>query len=139
MNYRVCLYNSLPEEAADIRNVVFVKEQGFTDEFDAIDERSWHVIVYDGEKAIATGRVFSDSETDYHIGRVAVLKEYRSCGIGRIVMKTLEQKAKELGAETIHLGAQCQAEEFYRKAGYKASGEVFLEQMCPHITMTKKL
>ncbi len=139
MNYRVCLFNDLPDEAAYIRNTVFVKEQGFTDEFDAIDERSWHVIVYDGEKAIATGRVFSDSKTEYHIGRVAVLKEYRSFGIGKMVMNALEQKAKELGAEIIHLGAQCQAEEFYRKAGYEASGETFLEQMCPHITMTKKL
>ncbi len=139
MNYRVCLFNDLPDEAAYIRNTVFVKEQGFTDEFDAIDERSWHVIVYDGEKAIATGRVFSDSKTEYHIGRIAVLKEYRSFGIGKMVMNALEQKAKELGAEIIHLGAQCQAEEFYRKAGYEASGEIFLEQMCPHITMTKKL
>ena len=139
MDYRVCLYNSLPEKAAYIRNTVFVKEQGFTDEFDAEDNRSWHVVVYDGEKAVATGRVFSDSEAEYHIGRVAVLKEYRSCGIGRIVMNALEQKAKELGAETVRLGAQCQAEGFYKKAGYESIGERFLEQMCPHVTMIKKL
>ena len=77
MDYRVCLYHGLPDEAAAIRNNVFVEEQGFTDEFDAIDERSWHVVVYDGEKAVATGRVFSDSETEYHIGRVAGILQKR--------------------------------------------------------------
>ena len=54
-------------------------------------------------------------------------------------MKLLEEKARELGAERLALSAQCRVREFYEKSGYTASGEVYLDQFCPHIHMEKSL
>ena len=45
--------------------------------------------------------------SSYHIGRMAVLKEYRKTGLGSDIMNALCKKAKELGAEKCELSAQC--------------------------------
>ena len=37
------IYNQLPDEAKEIRLEVFVKEQGFEEEFDDIDETAAHI------------------------------------------------------------------------------------------------
>ena len=139
MDFRVRLYNELTVESKTVRNTVFVEEQGFVDEFDETDAIAWHVVIYNGDKPLATGRVFPDSPDVYHIGRVAVIKEYRSRGVGRMVMNALEEKAKGLGAKAVTLSAQCQAEGFYTAIGYESTGEYTVEQDCPHVTMTKML
>ena len=39
-------YHSLPEDAALIRQKIFMEEQGFVDEFDAIDPQADHIVLY---------------------------------------------------------------------------------------------
>lgn len=134
------LYDFLPEEAVKIRTEVFCEEQGFTEEFDSVDDSAVHVMAYYNGEPAATGRVFSDgNEKILHIGRVAVKKRFRSLDIGTGVMLHLEAAARRQGAEYTELGAQCQAQGFYEKCGYIPCGEVFFEQDCPHIMMRKKL
>lgn len=67
------MYTALPQEAKDIRIEVFMKEQGFENEFDDIDDMSHHIVVFDEEKPIGTCRFFKEND-HYTIGRVAVLK-----------------------------------------------------------------
>lgn len=132
-------YNALPEEAKLIRNEVFVKEQGFCDEFDDNDKKCLHIVLFDNDIPIATGRTFSENGKTYTIGRIAVRKAYRGKNIGAEVMKLLEAKAKELGADTAAVSAQCRAQGFYEKLGYTASGEIYFDQYCEHIHMEKRL
>ena len=132
--------DSLPA-ARDIRSAVFVREQGFTHEFDEIDGHALHVLALDGDKPVATGRTFPQSAgaTRYIIGRVAVLPAYRGHGAGRAVVGRLEELARSRGADTAVLSAQLHARGFYETLGYRAEGEEDLDEHCPHITMTKKL
>lgn len=132
-------YDCLPEEAKLIRGEVFVDEQGFADEFDDTDGICQHLVLFDEDAPIATGRIFPQSENTYAAGRIAVKKEYRGKNIGMEVMRLLEEKAAELGADTVAVSAQCRARGFYEKAGYTASGETYLDQFCPHIHMEKNL
>lgn len=126
-------------EAKEIRSEVFIDEQGFSKEFDRLDETSWHVVVLSEEgTAAATGRLFK-GRSGWHIGRVAVRKAFRKQGLGAVVMQTLEEKAKELGAEEISLSAQVQAMGFYERQGYRPEGEEYYDEHCPHIAMRKKL
>lgn len=128
---------NLPE-AKEIRQKVFVEEQGFVDEFDDIDAIAFHVVVCKNEKAVATGRLFFDGES-WHIGRVAVMAEYRGQNIGEKVMSALENYGKEIGVKEISLSAQMQAKGFYEKQGYENCGDLHFDQGCPHITMKKIL
>lgn len=122
----------------NIRQTVFVEEQGFVDEFDEIDDVAWHAVLFVDDVAVATARAY-DSENGWHIGRVAVLKEYRKQGLGEEIMEAVEKKAYELGAKEISLSAQMQAKGFYEKIGYLSLDDLHYDQHCPHVTMIKKL
>lgn len=130
--------NELFKMAGQIREDVFLCEQGFGTEYDDIDKEAYHVIVFDGEMPIATSR-FYGNKNPVHIGRVAVVKEYRKKGIGEYLMKQTESYVKEQGALSITLGAQKRAIDFYRKCGYMEYGEEYMDEFCPHINMLKKL
>lgn len=126
----------------DIRIRVFVEEQRVPkeeeiDSYDHLGGECYHFLVTTNEdQAIGTGRVrLVDG-----IGkpqRVAVLEEYRSHGIGRIIIQALEDKAKELGASKVKLDGQIQAQGFYEKLGYEVKSGVFLDAGIEHVLMVK--
>lgn len=122
-------------DAYAVRKQVFMDEQGFSTELDETDKIATHVILYDNEKPIATGRIYQEND-EYHIGRICVLKAYRKNHLASIVMQTLE----EIGfkqTDTIYLSAQIQAKGFYEKLGYQAYGDEYMDEHCPHIMMKK--
>jgi predicted GNAT family N-acyltransferase len=126
--------------AKDIRIAVFVAEQGFEDEFDDIDDLAWHIEIWDEDIPVAVGRMFeSDKAGVYTVGRIAVINEYRRRHLGKTVMEALEDHGRKLGGIVIQLSAQCSAAGFYEKMGYAPHGEVYLDQFCPHIKMSKNL
>lgn len=125
-------------DAKLIRQNVFIYEQGFESEFDDVDETAVHCVIYDNGFPVATGRLFEQNK-NAHIGRVAVQKPYRKKSIGKMVVNCLEEYAKKQGYEKCELSAQMRAKEFYEKIGYTAQGDVYMDEYCPHILMTKKL
>ena len=91
MNVKV--FDKIPDDAIYIRKTVFMQEQGFSNEFDEIDNYSNHLVLYDEEKAIATARYYVKDD-EYIIGRIAVQKEYRGKHIGVEVLKQVEEKIR---------------------------------------------
>lgn len=138
MEVKIAYGNELLPDAHGIREDVFVREQGFHNEFDEIDAVAWHTVIYDNGRPAATGRAFLEDGA-WHIGRVAVRKEFRGKQYGAAVMQALEGKIAELGAENVGLSAQVQARGFYEKLGYEAHGGEYLDEHCPHVSMTKCL
>ena len=138
MEVKIAYGNELLPDAHGIREDVFVREQGFHNEFDEIDAVAWHTVIYDNGRPAATGRAFLEDGA-WHIGRVAVRKEFRGKQYGAAVMQALEGKIAELGAESVGLSAQVQARGFYEKLGYEAHGGEYLDEHCPHVSMTKCL
>ncbi len=133
-------YSILPEEAKNIRKKVFIEEQGFKNEFDETDNCCIHFLLYKDGTAAATGRMFTeDGGKSYHIGRIAVLKEYRKFHLGSAIMNEMIKKAKELNAELIIVSAQCRVSEFYEKLGFIKTGSIYMDEFCPHIRMELKL
>ena len=138
MNFTVKIALGLDNvpKASDVRQKVFVEEQGFVNEFDDIDKNAFHIVIFNVDTPVATGRLFED-ENGWHIGRVAVLPEYRGHKLGERVMLGLEQKAMEIGVKSITLSAQVQASGFYEKLGYISLGDLHYDEHCPHVTMKK--
>ena len=126
----------------EIRREVFIEEQGVDpeeeiDDFDnleKINDTAIHVLVFENNQPIATGRLLLDSsDNEYaHITRVAVLLEYRKKGAGLAVMHWLQDMAKQIGRDGITLAAQTHAIGFYEKLGYIARGEIFLDAKIEH-------
>lgn len=125
--------------AEKIRTEVFVNEQGFKDEFDDVDSMAFHAVIFVKGKAAATGRLFGNPSESMHIGRIAVMKEYRGMSLGSAVIAILERKAIALGCTKTELSSQVRVKSFYEKLGYKCEGEEYPDQFCPHIKMTKNL
>lgn len=81
----ICVYDSLPDEAVEIRENVFVKEQGFEKEFDEIDEKAIHLVMFDEhlQKPVATCRIYEGSKPgEFILGRLAVVLECRGMNLG---------------------------------------------------------
>lgn len=128
-------------EARQIREEVFVREQGFKNEFDEIDKTAWHCVIFVEGRAAATGRLYSDKSRPFaaSIGRVAVIESERGTGLGSLLMSGLEALARDKGYESISVSAQCRVKDFYRSRGYTEEGGEYLDEFCPHILMRKKL
>ena len=138
---KTVVYEGIPGCAKEIRQKVFVEEQGFQDEFDETDDAAAHIVLFDeNDLPVATCRVFPDREMgSYILGRLAVIKEYRGKNIGSAVVKEAEQYVQEKKGNCIALHAQCRVADFYRKSGFTEFGDVEEEQGCPHIWMRKYL
>ncbi|MDF2567636.1 MAG: family N-acetyltransferase [Oscillospiraceae bacterium] len=121
-----------------LREEVFIKEQGFAEEFDETDSVAHHLLITDQKNPIATARLFS-KDGEWIVGRICVSKEYRKKGIGAVIMQHAEQKAKQLGARNLILSAQAQASAFYEKCGYEKQGQEYMDEHCLHIKMMKEL
>jgi predicted GNAT family N-acyltransferase len=126
------------EEARPIRLTVFVEEQRVPVEieWDEHDETSVHALAYSAEgKPVATGRLLPDG----HIGRMAVLRDWRGKGVGGAILERLIAAAHARGDKELELFAQTHAREFYRRYGFVEAGEVFEEAGIPHQAMRRKL
>ena len=132
------MYTALPQEAKDIRIEVFMKEQGFENEFDDIDNISFHIVVFDEEKPIGTCRFFKEND-HYTIGRVAVLKEYRNQHIGNALLESAEKEITKFNGDLIVVHAQVRVSPFYEKQGYIQFGQIDDDEGVPHMWMKKRI
>ncbi|MGH8690818.1 MAG: GNAT family N-acetyltransferase [Burkholderiales bacterium] len=123
--------------ASPIRFTVFVEEQGVPREIelDEQDAVSIHVVAFDGERPVATGRLLPDG----HIGRMAVLNDWRRRGIGTLILQALVQRAGERGDREVALSAQVHAVPFYRAHGFVPEGDEYLEAGIRHQAMKRRL
>lgn len=153
------------EDAAAVRRAVFMDEQGYADEFDAIDGDAAcvHVTLYaDGELA-ACGRVFPEAlsrrlapgepvvpacELDagvpahavWLLGRVAVLSAFRRRGLGSRVVRACDEVAGQRGARLMKLHSQVYAQGLYAGCGYVPISAVdYEDEGQPHLWMAKAL
>lgn len=124
------------EDALSVRRRVFIEEQHVpeNEEFDAMDARALHLMLYEGEKCVATGRLYF-YEGVYHAGRIAVRKEERGKYMGDLVVRLLLFKAFQQGAESVEIGAQTYAVPFYERFGFVKYGEEYLDCDIPHFHM----
>ena len=133
----ICDYESHTEDICAIRYEVFVDEQNVPEELeiDGLDGNAKHVLTFVDDVPIGTGRILSDG----HIGRVAVLKNYRGLGIGKSIMKELIKCAQDMSLEKVWLSSQWHAHSFYLDLGFVCVGEVYKEAGIEHIKMFRVL
>jgi predicted GNAT family N-acyltransferase len=135
-------WDELKDGAAALRTEVFVEEQEIPQEleWDEHDAKALHALVLNKlGQPVATGRLLQPQPKLAQIGRMAVSKALRGGNLGRMVIDSLVEAARQRGDHQVILHAQCSAEGFYRRVGFKAHGEVFQDAGIDHIEMTLKL
>lgn len=125
---------SWDRDLADLREVreeVFVIEQQVSreEEWDELDVLSHHVLARDKDGIpIGTGRLTPERK----IGRMAVRKPWRGKQVGAAILRTLVERARELGYTEVELHAQISAVGFYEVFGFESYGEEFVEANIRH-------
>ena len=131
-------WKDLGEQARQVREAVFVDEQKVPQdlEMDEHDVSSRHVIARDADGgAIGTGRLLASG----HIGRMAVLADWRGKGVGRALLERLLEETALQKIRHLALHAQTQAAGFYRRFGFVEEGPEFMEAGIPHRVMVRSL
>ena len=131
-------FNAINDDIVSIRESFFVKEQGFQNEFDDTDKVCTHIVFDDQAEPVAVCRYFKENGI-YHLGRVAIIKEYRGKHLGNYILQTAENEIRQEGGTCIVVSAQLRVKDFYTKNGYKESGEIYFDEYCEHINMMKLL
>lgn len=122
-----------------LRNEVFVVEQNcvFQDADDK-DQKSWHVMGWDGDVLAAYTRLVPAgiSYPEVSIGRVVTSPKMRQTGLGRELMKrSIEEVYRIWNQQPIRIGAQLYLKKFYESFGFQQCSEVYLEDNIDHIEM----
>lgn len=126
------------EDAYSVRRQVFILEQNVPEdiEVDGFDSVAEHIVIYDAERPIATGRMFPKGDSVI-LGRICVLREYRGMDLGRILMERMLEKAEVMGPKEIKLDSQLYAIEFYRRFRFRERGGIFKDAGIDHIEMVR--
>jgi len=124
-------------ELTSVRRAVFIGEQNVPEsiELDNRDPDCFHVLASDIKgRPIGTARM----DVKGKIGRMAVLHDYRSQGIGRKMIQTLMDYGRKNSITDFHVSSQVTAVGFYKKMDFEPFGEEFLEAAIMHINMKLK-
>ena len=126
-------FNSNSTDLKSIRTTVFIEEQKvpLELEWDEFDKDATHFLAYYNNIPVGTARLLNDG----HIGRMAILKEYRNRKIGQNMLKYVLESAKNKHFTKIELSAQEHAVGFYIKQGFVIISDTYLDAGIPHYDM----
>jgi predicted GNAT family N-acyltransferase len=118
-----------------IREAVFIAEQAVPAEleWDADDASAVHFLALEGEYPMGTARLLPDG----HIGRLAVLKDWRGLKVGDKLIRAVIAEAENRGLKQQMLSAQVHASSFYERFGFAVVSDEFLDAGIPHVDMVR--
>jgi YbgC/YbaW family acyl-CoA thioester hydrolase len=135
-------WDTLGAAAQQVRRPVFVDEQGIAPELvvDEADATAVHAVAFNRFGVpVAAGRLLQPARGLAQVGRMATLATVRGGQLGRAVLHTLMQAARERGDVAMVLHAQSTAVGFYERHGFTAEGEGFMAAGLPHQAMRRML
>ena len=116
--------------ATSIRMAAFVQAQGIALECqeDAADGSAVYAVAFNAlEQAIGTGQLDCREKGSGTISRLTVHRALRGEGIGKAILDTLVNAARQRGDAAVMLQAQRSAIGFYLHQGFVARGEPFMK------------
>ncbi|MGD8934701.1 MAG: GNAT family N-acetyltransferase [Gammaproteobacteria bacterium] len=109
-------------------------------EIDNIEDQCFHIMVTVNEKVTGVGRLQYNSNSEAQIRYMAVDQAYERNQIGRMIVNSLEQEARNRNINSIVLEAREPAVGFYKKLGYHTEKKSYmLFDEIQHFRMRKRL
>lgn len=126
-----------PGTIKDIRQQVFIDEQQVPPEleWDSTDEIADHyLMVLADNTPVGVARAFSTLGEVTHIGRMAILPEFRGKGYGRQLLRHLMEETGPESGE-LRLSAQEHAVPFYQASGFHLCSDAYDDAGIRHFDM----
>jgi predicted GNAT family N-acyltransferase len=134
-------WNQDKADLIKLRGIVFVEEQNVpvSLEIDGMDSDCRHVKAVMNDQTIGTARLLPNG----YIGRMCVLKLFRSQGVGKKMLECLIQQAfydqtTSAPMDQVTLNSQSSAIAFYQANGFSICSEEFIEANIVHQKMVLK-
>jgi ribosomal protein S18 acetylase RimI-like enzyme len=130
----------LREEARELRFRVLREPLGYSRAeviFEGEDD-SMLLAALDQGRVVACVMLTPNSPARGKLRQMAVHPSHQGKGVGRALVRHLEQALAAEGFEEIELHARDHAVAFYEKLGYAREGEPFIEVGLPHLLMRKR-
>ncbi|MFD1419234.1 GNAT family N-acetyltransferase [Companilactobacillus keshanensis] len=136
IKYSDDLNSQIYQDDLMIRKKVFVEEQNVPSslEVDEMENSCTYATLYVDGKPAGTARYFPTEDNGVHVQRVAVLKEFRKQGLASFLLKDIFKNAQK-DYQYIILGAQDQAQKFYKKLGLHVVSDQYLDAGILHHDM----
>ena len=125
-------------EAVELRMDVLRRPLGL-DSFPEEEEKIAHYGIIWCGKIVGTVDLQRINKLTMRMRQVAVRNDFRSRGLGKILVNKSEDVAKNLGCQWMIANARETAVGFYEKLGYDVSPNVFTEVTIPHREVRKRL
>lgn len=118
-------------------NVFNGEQQCVTPDPDSQDPVAHHVFAMNNGHVVAYARYFLINDgQNVTLGRVVTAADHRHEGLGKVLMQhVLTSIQQNYPGLEIVIHAQYQVQKFYRKLGFHAQGEPFMEAERKHILM----
>lgn len=111
----------------------------FTEEELEQEKDSFHFAIYKDEEVVACVVLQPLGAEKAKLRQMAVAEKWRGHGLGKEMIKFVEDFARAQGVLKIELNAREEAVGFYEKQGYVRLGEKHVEVGLPHWKMSKKM
>jgi len=107
---------------------------------DELEAESINAFIEQQGEVIACGRLQNNSNNIAQIRYMAVDTDFQGKGLGKLILKKLEEEARSLNITIIELQARENALEFYKANGYTIKAASFkLWDIIQHYLMTKSI
>ncbi len=138
------LNNTQLYDILKLRQDVFIIEQNcFYEDIDNNDDKATHLLIYHENKLAAYSRLFAPNNMHSNastLGRIIVRKEYRSTGLGKILMEeSILWCHINHPKNDIVMEAQALLQNYYTQYGFGADGDVYVLDGIEHIMMRRKI
>lgn len=138
----ICNSEKTLDAIVDLRYLVLRKPWNKPKETvtDDLEVNSINAFIQNNNTMIACGRLQNNGEGIGQIRYMAIDPNYQGQGLGKLILKKLEDEAKKTELKTIELQARENAVEFYKACGYALKEKSFLLwDIIQHYLMTKSI
>ena len=103
------------------------------------ERESLHLIALEADAVVGCVLFHPESAQDGRLFQMAVRPDRQGTGLGRRLVRALEDELGRRGFTRVHLHARAPVVPFYERLGYAVYGEPFSEVGIPHRHMRKRL
>ncbi len=124
-------------DAVRLRTQVFIVEQGFAPgwEPDDDDKTATQFIAAEGTKVVGTCRMRQERPHEFKIERMAVAKEWRKHGVGKLLAKAALKQALKLKPKRVWIRCQLKSQKFWESCGFKVKTKPYQAWGRTHIDL----
>jgi len=129
------------QQMIQMRTDILRKPLGLTFNRDDLEKEKEEILIgaFEDEKMLGCCMLVREDAKSCRLRQMAVLNNLQGKGIGRALMNFAENIARDQGYRKLIMHARKTALGFYKKLGYNAKGEEFVEVTIPHYVMEKSL